>query len=190
MAGLECTRQMTDILLCGKRSDHSLAKVLLPALARYGEVSYYHPELFQKGGKGKEKFLICDCEHIPQLQAEKGILLFKNSFEAEEKLRIPPGFLCVLEPQNIKAAALLQEAGTAAMTCGMSAKDTLSISSLDYGSAAMSLQRSVPTLTGEIVEPGDITVEVGAALSPRQILSICMVLLLSGVDASNGYRIS
>ena len=102
---------------------------------------------------------------------------------------IPDGFLCAFEPQNQRAAALLRAAGAAAVTCGMCAKETLSISSLDYGAAALSLQRSITTVSGDVVEPRDITVELHSAVSPRQMLAVCMVLLMAGVDSSYGYVI-
>ena len=79
--------------------------------------------------------------------------------------------------------------GAAAVTCGMCAKETLSISSLDYGAAALSLQRSITTVSGDVVEPRDITVELHSAVSPRQMLAVCMVLLMAGVDSSYGYVI-
>ncbi len=180
---------MTDILLCGKRSDQSIAKALLPALAAYGGVRYVQPELLRKIGGEDARFLVCDCEKIPRVEGGGGILFFKNSFDSETPIVIPDGFLCAFEPQNQRAAALLRAAGTAAVTCGMCAKDTLSISSLDYGAAALSLQRSISTVSGEVMEPRDITVELHTQVSPRQMLAVCMVLLMAGMDPSHGYVI-
>ena len=100
------------------------------------------------------------------------------------------GFLCAFEPQNQRAAALLRAAGAAAVTCGMCAKETLSISSLDYGAAALSsATQHYTTVSGDVVEPRDITVELHSAVSPRQMLAVCMVLLMAGVDSSYGYVI-
>ena len=180
---------MTDILLCGKSTDQSIVRALLPALARYGGVRYVHPDLLRKIGEDEPRFLVCDCERIPKVEGHSGILFFKNSFDSDSPISIPDGFLCAFEPQNQRAAALLRAAGAAAVTCGMCAKDTLSISSLDYGAAALSLQRSITTLDGDVVEPRDITVELHSTVSPRQMLAVCMVLLMAGVDSSRGYVI-
>ena len=132
---------------------------------------------------------VCDCERIPKVEGSSGILFLKNSFDSDMPIAIPDGFLCAFEPQNQRAAALLRAAGAAAVTCGMCAKETLSISSLDYGAAALSLQRSITTVSGDVVEPRDITVELHSAVSPRQMLAVCMVLLMAGVDSSYGYVI-
>ena len=180
---------MTDILLCGKRTDHSIVKALLPALAGYGGVRYIHPEFYRRIGGEESRFLVCDCGQIPQVEGGSGILFFKNSFDSKAPIAVPEGFLCAFEPQNQRAAAFLRAAGAAAVTCGMCAKDTLSISSLDYGAAALSLQRSISTVSGDVVEPGEITVKLRSAVSPRQMLAVCMVLLMAGVDASHGYMI-
>ena len=180
---------MTDILLFVKSNDQSIVKALLPALARYGGVRYIHPELLRKIGEDEARFLVCDCERIPKVEGSSGILFLKNSFDSDMPIAIPDGFLCVFEPQNQRAAALLRAAGAAAVTCGMCAKETLSISSLDYGAAALSLQRSITTVSGDVVEPRDITVELHSAVSPRQMLAVCMVLLMAGVDSSYGYVI-
>lgn len=180
---------MTDILLCGKKTDQSIVKALLPVLAEYGGVRYIRPDLLRKIGAGTPRFLVCDCEAVPTVEGSGGILFFKNSFASEKPVVIPDGFLCAFEPQNQRAAALLREAGAAAVTCGMCAKDTLSISSLDYGEAALSLQRSISTVDGEVVEPREIAVRLRTPASPRQMLAVCMVLLMSGVDSSQGYLI-
>lgn len=150
---------------------------------------YIHPELLRKVGNGEARFLVCDCERIPKVEGSSGILFLKNSFDSDMPIAIPDGFLCAFEPQNQRAAALLRAAGAAAVTCGMCAKETLSISSLDYGAAALSLQRSITTVSGDVVEPRDITVELHSAVSPRQMLAVCMVLLMAGVDSSYGYVI-
>ena len=150
---------MTDILLCGKSNDQSIVKALLPALTRYGGVRYIHPELLRKIGEDEARFLVCDCERIPKVEGSSGILFLKNSFDSDMPIAIPDGFLCEFEPQNQRAAALFRAAGAAAVTCGMCAKETLSISSTDYGAAALSMQRRIITVGGVAVEPRVINAE-------------------------------
>ena len=71
----------------------------------------------------------------------------------------------------------------------MSGRDTLSIASLDYGSAVLSLQRSVLTLGGKLLEPHDFQVQVEGNAGPAQILTVSMILLLLGLDSGKGFRI-
>lgn len=180
---------MTNIILCGKEKDASIAGALLPALSRYGGVQYCSGNRISFLGGDKIKFLVYDCEKLPQIELKRGIILFKNSFRASEQIDIPEGFLCVLEMKNVHAAALLSSTGTPAITCGTNSKDTLSIAGLDETSAALSLQRSMRTVDGALLEPHDFTVEFTATLSPSRILAVCAVLLISGIDSVQGYEI-
>lgn len=180
---------MTDIIICGKKTDTSFADALLPALALYGGVRYYNGERLASFGVEPVRFLVIDCEKLPAAEMEKGILLFKNSFDSAGQAHIPPKFLCVLEPQNIHAAAMLQGVDMAAVTCGTNQRDTISIAGLQDGSAVISLQRSLMTLDERILEPHDFTVSLQSEIGPHRILVACAVLLLAGVDSSPGYTI-
>lgn len=180
---------MTNIILCGKTTDTSISNALLPALTRYGTVQYYSQQrLFQSGG-GTVDFLIYDCENIPNIELESGILLFKNSFHSTDQIRIPSGFSCVIETKNLQAVAMLQGTDAAAITCGTSSKDTISIAGLDETNAALSLQRSIITVGGAILEPHDFAVTLLSELGPHRILTVCAALLISGIDSSGGYII-
>ncbi len=180
---------MTNIILCGKATDTSISDALLPAMARYGTVQYYTPQRLSRYGGEAVEFQIYDCEDVPNIELESGILLFKNSFHSTEQIHIPSGFSCVLEAKNLHAAAMLQGMGAAAITCGTSPKDTISIAALDEASAALSLQRSIITVGGAILEPHDFTVKLLSELGPHRILAVCAVLLISGIDSSAGYTI-
>ncbi len=180
---------MTNIILCGKATDTSISSTLLPSLSKYGGVQYYDSDRITLLGEDKMKFLVYDCEKLPQIELDSGIILFKNSFNASEQIKIPSGFLCILEMKNVHAAELLNGTGTAAITCGMNPKDTLSVAGLDETSATLSLQRSVMTVDGNILEPHDFTVRLMSKLSPNRILAVCAVLLICGIDSSNGYDI-
>lgn len=81
----------------------------------------------------------------------------------------------------------LQGTGTAAVACGTSPRDTLSLASIDANSALVSLQRCVTTLDGRMIEPGEILVSLLRPRSPHEVLAAVSVLLLSGVPWENGY---
>ena len=180
---------MTNIILCGKSTDTSVSSAMLPALEKYGGVQYFSAEHLVRFGNGQIKFFLYDCEKLPQIELDSGIIVFKNSFHSSEKILIPEGFLSILEMKNFNAAEMLNGTGAAAITCGTSSKDTLSIAGIDEMSAALSLQRSVMTVDGKMLEPHDFTVRLLSKLSPTRILAVCAVLLLSGIDSTKGYEI-
>ena len=92
---------MTNIILCGKANDTSISCTLLPTLSKYGGVQYYSSDRITLLGEDKMKFLVYDCEKLPQIELDSGIILFKNSFNASEQIKIPNGFLCILEMKNV-----------------------------------------------------------------------------------------
>jgi hypothetical protein len=180
---------MINIILCGKAIDTSISDALLPALARYGGVQYYSEKRLARLGGDTVEFFLYDCEKVPQIELDCGILLFKNSFHCPENISIPSGFMCVLETKNLEAAAMLKDSNTSAIICGTSPKDTISIAGLDETSAVLSLQRSLITVGGDILEPHDFKVKLLTKLGPHRILAVCAVLLISGIDSSQEYII-
>ncbi len=180
---------MTNIILCGKTTDTSISDALLPALYAHGNVQYYSPQRLTRHNDETIKFLVYDCEKIPDIELDKGILLFKNSFDSRGQACVPSGFSCVPETKNLHAAAMLQGTDAAAITCGTSPKDTISIAGLDESNAALSLQRSIITVDGTVLEPHDFTVKLVSKLGPHRILAVCAVLLIAGIDSFQGYVI-
>jgi hypothetical protein len=180
---------MVNIILCGKSSDTSFSDALLPALERYGGVQYFSGKRLVRLGGDSPKFFLYDSEQVPQIEIPNGILLFKNSYHASESVNIPPDFSCVLETKNLNAAAVLTGQNITVITCGTSAKDTISIAGLDETNATLSLQRSIITVDGRILEPHDFTVRLHSKFGPHRILAVCASLLLSGIDSSLEYVI-
>lgn len=179
---------MIDIVLCGDRGDISVSDALVSTLALYGGVRCCGPDrIFERGVSAE--FFLYECEKLPKIELKRGIILFKNSIRRQPHEKVPEDFLCILETKNTNAAALLKETGAFAVTCGTSTKDTLSVAALEGSAATLSLQRSIRTLTGEIVEPHDFSVKCPEERSPHQLLSVSAVLLLSGIDSSDGYII-
>ncbi len=133
------------------------------------------------------EFLVYETEKIPALKIPSGILLLKNSVRPQKPVKIPAGFLCVLESKNSAAAALLKGSACTAVTCGTGQRDTLSIAGLESTGATISLQRSLASLTGKMLEPHDFNVVFSQKHSPFQTLFVSAALLISGVDSSNGY---
>ncbi len=180
---------MINIILCGKSNDTSISEALLPVLARYGGVQYFNGKRLAKLGSGEPEYFVYDCEQVPKIEIDRGLLLFKNSFQVSEGSTVPENIFCVLETQNKNAAAVLKNTHTTAVTCGTSPRDTISIAGLEEMGAVLSLQRNIEKLDGEILEPHDFAVALSAKIGPHRILAVSAVLMIIGVDSSAGYTI-
>lgn len=177
---------LIPVILCGDSSDSSIANALIPALARCGGVCYSGQGRVLAEGGGARFFLV-ESDSVPKIGMQQGILLFKKNISRTDPAAVPPGFFCVLGSSNTGAMQLLRGSGAAVVSCGTGPKDTLSLAGRESSCAAVSLQRNLVTLGGELLEPRDFRVELTAPRSTEQILLVGAVLLLSGDDPENGY---
>lgn len=112
-----------------------------------------------------------------------------NAFFVErDRLRSLQGdCVVIVDSGDCEALTALSGLSLAAITCGTSASDTLSLSSMTADTAAVSLQRTVKTLGGTVIEPCEIPVTITRPISNRCLLLSCALLILLGVDCSKGY---
>lgn len=65
------------------------------------------------------------------------------------------------------------------LTCGLSEKDTLTLSSMKEGSAVIALQRELRTIGQGLIEPVEIPVKYTTPMDRFSLLSLAAVVLLS-----------
>lgn len=180
---------MTTVVLCGAEKDDGVSRAMEKVLSKFGGVQRYNGRQLIGWKNGKSpRFLIYESAHIPMVKNLDGILIFKNSFVPNEREEVPSGLIPVLDAQNSGAAAVLKGTGCVAISCGMSDRDTLSVASIDYLSAVVSLQRDLKILTSQILEPHDITIALSQEIGVYPLLALCSVLLLSGESSVSGYQ--
>lgn len=179
---------MTTVVLFGSAGKDAIGDGMARVLSAFGGAVYYSgSRLFLPEGEKKARFCIYETEEMLVESNAKGIFVFKNSLPDGISGRLPKGFVPVLDAKNLRAAALLKGAENIALTCGSSVKNTLSIASLDYTRAVLSLQRGLTALAGEKLEPHDITVNLRSPLGVFPLLVCCAVLLLAGEPSAEGY---
>lgn len=181
---------MKTIVLCGRQGDITVAQTLIPALNRYGRVWHFGDDaLVECESKSGPGFCVYDCVQLPRIELSKAIVVFKNSFSLSGRpAELPEGMPAVFGSNNMRAAEQLKGSKAAAIVCGTSSKDTLSVASLTESSASVSLQRSIHTLSKEVLEPRDIPVELAEQTGPYSLLATCAVLLLIGIEPEPGYQ--
>ena len=178
---------MITVVLCGKDHDESINISVENAVSRYGKIVEKNRDKYREQQRYEHQFSLYECKMVPNLSNRQGIFVFKNSFVCLENKEIPNGFIPIFDSQNKEAAAVLKGTGTAAITCGMSPRDTLSIASLDFLSAIISLQRDIKTVHGTIIEPHEFLVTLKKEIGVYPLLATCAVLLLSEIPSINGY---
>ena len=74
---------------------------------------------------------------------------------------------------------MLKDSPVPTLTCGMSPKDTLTLSSISDSSAVVSVQREIKDLNHQTIEPCEIKINYENRFSDYELLSACAVLLLA-----------
>lgn len=179
---------MKKIIICGDCGSKSLTKAVLKACSANGGVfAVFEKRIFETSVN--PEFLVIS-EKMSEIDCDGGIIVFGKSIDSEYKNMKIGRMISVLDTSNINALNIVHNSGSAAVGCSMSGYDTLSVSGLaDFPAKKMiSLQRSLRTLDGEIIEPHDFLVKLTEEIPVYPLLASCSVLLLSGICTAEGYE--
>ena len=178
---------MTNVVVYGNTQENDLESVLIGALSAYGGVEYIRPGLLSGYAiKGEPAFLLCHSDAPLNLCLEQCIVVFCKG-TPPQPIELSKGSVCIVESSNTEALSLLRGCERTVICCGMSGRDTLSVSSLERNSASVSLQREITTFQGQTVDPGDIPVALSLPADAYSLSAAVGVLLLSGADPQNGF---
>ena len=180
---------MNTVLLYGKK-DSDLELVLFETIRAVhysilhitgNTISLIPPQAVQPD------FLVIDNFFVPNLLITKGIVVFKQGISVFQKgIDIPQDYIAVVDPENEEAIAMLKKNSMRTVTCGMSAKDTITYSSIDPECAIVSLQRELKTVGGEDLDPGEFPIKALSCKKDFALLAAVAVLLLSGIKLPDG----
>jgi hypothetical protein len=87
--------------------------------------------------------------------------------------KVPIGTIGVVNSENTSGLACFMRSGIRTVTCGLSRRDTVTVSS-SVGNIVVCLQRRLPVIGGNILEPAEFT-----AAPPLSETDDCELLLLA-----------
>ncbi len=169
---------MNTLIIYGAEEKKEISDILKKYFCRHGGCTYVSADQVYMSGDAAN--LIVESGRLSQIDAQKGIIIFKNDITDFTFPSIPPGFTAVLSCENTAALNFLRENKIVAATCGLSATDTFSLSSLEEDTATVSLQRELRTLGGEINEPQDVVIKNTMGLSGFTAMCLCAAVLITG----------
>ncbi|MDO4743293.1 MAG: hypothetical protein Q4B04_04585 [bacterium] len=145
------------------------------ALVGLGET----PEIFRllKGLRDIEVYVCSEDSILP----DADIVVFCDC-KVSQVDRIPAFSVGVVSSQNTEVLELLRKSGTMAVVCGLSGRDTLTLSSRGQRSSVVALLRSVKTLSGRVIEPCEYPVSMGRNVKDYSLLAFCAVLIVCGQE--------
>lgn len=174
---------MKTVYLFGTAKDQALSFLLRTAFSARGGTMYISGRGICIDG-AQPAFLLCETEHFPQIEPEEGIFALKAGTKTAGRLRIPPGFVAVADADSVAALTLLERQHAAAVTCGLSSFDTVTLSSRNGSAAVVSVQRPIAAPGDVVVEPCEIPVNLAEGEEPYTVMAACAILLMCGVPES------
>lgn len=165
---------MNAIIFYGDKNDDKIKNAIVRALSNYNKlnsISLYEYE---------------DIADSVNILNKSGIFVFKNS-SSDKQVIIPKGFIAVFSDINLDAISKLEKLDIPAVSCGMSSKDTISVSSIDDYSVMISIQREILLFSGEKIEPHDFCVFLKEKLDIYPLLVASLTLILSDVSTQDKY---
>ena len=114
------------------------------------------------------------------IQASSPIVILTPDSPCFPALELPSESVLVLEGKDRHSIAYAAQRGLRVLDCGLSSRDTLTLSSFSGGDAVACLQRPVEDLLGQSVDPFEFPLRAGRQYPPFALLCCAAVLLLSG----------
>lgn len=97
-----------------------------------------------------------------------------------EKVPLPPRCPAILPSVNQAAVEFARRHGLLPLDCGLSLRDTLTLSSRTDSSVMIALQRPVARLDGTVLDPVEVPLSLTRKWVPYPLLCCAGVLLLAG----------
>lgn len=170
---------MFKIVIYGECNENLFGLKLCRTLSHYGGVLYFCGGDISEVSVGTPCFIVYETECINSLQVEDAVIIFNNSQNKNcPKITSSCNISCIVNSQDSQALSKLLPISLPAIVYGMSAKDSITISSINENSAVISVQREIVLQSGKILEPCEFKVLNIESLDKDDILTICSVLIL------------
>ncbi|MDR2909122.1 MAG: hypothetical protein LBU86_04490 [Oscillospiraceae bacterium] len=167
---------MVSVLMATDREDRHFNDTFF-AYAQNGAFAGV-PELF-KEQRGLSH-AVRDIEDVTAPVKGKTIIVFQRAAELPVSLIEPDKSVVLVDSSKGELLSIVSASGLPAITCGMSNKDTVTLSSMDDDSAVVDLRRSITGFDGIVIEPQEIPARCKRAPHRFALMAAAAVRLLSG----------
>ncbi len=179
---------MHHIIICGDCGDRELTKTIRSACRHYGGTISFDGERIEQDAEDPA-FMVLNVNALTEIRCS-GLLIFGEALcQVSPKLKIGEAKV-IFDGGNAGAVRLLSETGKPVIGCSLSGRDTVSFSSMTENSGLVSIQRTLTTLGGQIIEPSEICVRYHQGGISFPILASCCALLLCDIPYEDGYILS
>lgn len=169
---------MINVLLADSEKGSRLKREFLRILSANFEVaSFLDGELLINNTA--PDFFVCDLSGYNKCTLSDTIVIFADGSSPHDAF-FSGRTVNVVDGGKAGAFEAASTSSSEAITCGQSAKDTLTFSSTGVDNTVISLQRNIEAFDGSVVEPQDIPVKCRVGIDKFLLMSIASVFIISG----------
>lgn len=127
---------------------------------------------------GQPELIIVKSNTLKEINSP-GIIVFQSDLVITEDLKIDGDAVCVINSSNKNNKEYICSNSLPTVTCGLSEKDTFTISGISEDQVAVSLQRTIKTLSGKMIEPCEFVINLANPVPRYDIMELTAILVLS-----------
>lgn len=126
------------------------------------------------------ELFLADAGSFDLIYSETAIVIFKDAEKLDTKFETNKQVVAIVDSCNKEALKLASETGFPAITCGLSTRDTITLSSINEDSAVINLQREITCFDGNVTEPQEIPVSLYSPIDSFALMCVAAIFILSG----------
>lgn len=132
-------------------------------------------------GSDSGKFAILSLYKKSTVNLSKGIAVFLDNGHRFINQEIPVGIIGICEEKNKTALEIFKKNTIAVISCGLSSKNSITLSSMGNEQLFACLQRSVQNCNGEIIDPCELKIKLTKNYEPFSVMASTAILLLTNI---------
>lgn len=131
---------------------------------------------------GQSKFTVINLHRNTDLKISGGIVVIAGNCKRFAKQLLPAGVIGICEDTNRDALMLFKKNRTPVISCGMDARNTVTVSSLSENTLIAALRRTVTDVKGRELEPAEFKIKLSSDVTPFSAMACVTALLLLGSE--------
>lgn len=170
---------MKKIIIYGSSNKNLISNHLCKILESHGGSTCFSNGNIYDYYIDKPKFTVVKTNKLKTLNIIDGVIVFNCcKDDCIPNIVNANGITCIVNSENTNVISKLSSLSIPAIIFGMSAKDTITLSSIDHSSAVISIQREIILQSGKHIEPCEFIVNNVDDLSDDEVLMIGLILIL------------
>ena len=170
---------MVPVVLLSQNPDR-LAKRFYETLSRYEKTTVFSPG-YVALPDDSAKFAIIGTGQLESYNAPFGVLVIHDPPPTAKRLKLSSGIVPLIVSDSRRSRRLLRDCENPTVCCGMSQRDTLTLSSITGDRALVCVRRSIE-LPGTELDEGEIGVDIGQPCDADTVMLLTAALLIGGVE--------